>query len=1112
MRKVLISLFSLVFVFCLTILLGSKVKATVVTDSNLTIEGASIRTSGNQGMRFTGNIGSYSGSVSKYGICLVPGDAVVDENFVIGGTVDGNSVINAEVNELDFEDKFHVVLWNIPEEAYTMDVSARAYVRLTDDSIVYGTAKAVRCLAEVAFKALNDNYSSDLLTEVKTYISANYKQAYTNYENGYAVNNAAYCYDPTELGQLFVRDYNKFVDAEDRIDSITSYSKAAGKSLGYGTGSKTGADFYYSAKKSKWTNINSGAESSVTNLSESNLYGFFNDAVYGAKWGWLLNLIRTADGDSANASWQAQAIQGDGTNGGKQLYSGQHLILSIIAFFTKQKLTYYYSGVDFTLASKQALYEGMFTGTYANTTVYNSYLREHELYEVGDTLTLPAARTPATGYSWDAYEMNSTKYAAGSSYTVTSANVHFTPKFTLNNYSISYYDGETPIVLSPSTYTVLTDTFALPNYEKDSYTFDGWYTNSLFEGSAVTEVTKGSHENKTFYAKTTYTPYATVNLTFDLNGGAWALEDILSQNTPTKTIVATYYNAYQPSGYDISFVTSLSQSIYWNYIVLEKTAFPNVYRIIGKANGSANLPIVYDAVISYHSSCTSEYFQAVKDIYNGSNIGQYITAENVPATSGGSKSITLKLYPSTVLSASYIKNANAPEELPTPNREFYTFNGWTNSYSSATETTFPGYPSNPGDITYTAQWTAVTPVNLALNADDERVFGLVTPDKYINPVFTSGTFNIGGNLYRVGYELFPDFPSAMRKTNSGEVVYAFAGTYSDGFNIRASNIKLIGPNYNLPGDSASRGTEAQITGGITIAKQLSSVEINGLHFNGTSAIVNTKGAKGSAASPATNLNGFKFNYNKVTSHLTSGTGFLTFTEAASSYSHDLEFKYNLFDGTDENTDAVLSLNNNVGLTIESSKFVNITGHAVYVDDASKGAAGNVTIKDNTFKDITGSAFFADWYSPLPDTTPSILIQNNIFDNVAGSACVDFEQCNAGDTYASFIIELNVFKSVKKGFYGYASQQSGSSYGYIFRDNVVYKYASHIYVARCGSEAYRVDCARNLYLSEDGSEIYTNPTTSGFAFHGGTVTTENMNTNNYASIDAYNTATGQSFSN
>lgn len=1112
MRKVLGLVLSLIFVFSLAFLSINKAKATIVTDANLTVEGASIRTAGNQGMRFTANIGSYAGAVSKYGICLVPGDEAIDDNFVIGGTVNGKSVINAEVNELDGSGKFHVVLWNIPAEAYTMDVSARAYVRLTDDSIVYGDAKAVRCLAEVSFKALNDNVTSDLLTAVTTYISANYKQAYTNYENGYAVNNAAYCYDPTELGELFVRDYNKFVDEDDRIDSITSYSKAAGKSLTYGTSSKVGADFYYSAKLSKWTHNGGGAEGGVTDISGSNLYGFFNDPIYGPKWGWLLTLLRSADGDSANTAWQAQAVQGDGTCSPRSLYSGQHLILSIIGFFTKQKYTYYYSGVDFTLASKQAYYEGMFSGTYANTTVYNSYLREHELYKIGESLTLPAERTPATGYSWIAYEMNSTNYAASSSYTVTSANVHFTPKFALINYLVSYYDGETPLALSPSTYTILTDTFSLPSYEKDSYTFDGWYDNALFDGDPITQVTKGSHENKRFYAKTTYTPYATVNVTFDLNGGAWAIDDVLAQNTPTKTVVATYYNSYQSSGYDISFVTSLSQSIYWNYIVLEKTASPNVYRIIGKASGSANLPLVYDAVISYHSACTSEYFQAVKDIYNGSNVGQYITAENVPASSGGSKSITLKLYPSTALSASYVKNANAPEELPTPNREFYTFNGWRNSYSSTTETSFPGYATNPGDITYTAQWTAVTPVDYALNSNDERVFGLITPDKFVNPAFTSGVFDIGGTLYRVGYELFPDFPSAMRKTNTGEVIYAFAGNYNDGFNIRASNVKIIGPNYNLPGDSLSRGTEAQITGGITIGKQLSSVEINGLQFSGTSVIANTNGAKGTSASPATNLNGFKFNYNKVTSSLPSGNGFISFTEASSSYSHDLEFNYNLFDGASESTTAVIYLNNNAGLTIEGSKFVNITGHAIFIDDTTKGLAGDLTLKDNTFKDVTGSALWVDWYSPLPETTPDILIQGNVFDNVAGGACLDFEKANSGDTFASFIIEKNVFKEVVKCFWGYTTQQSGSSYGYVFRDNVVYKYASQAYVARCGSGTYKVDCARNLYLSEDGSTVYTTPTANGFVFSGGTVTVDNMDTDNYASIDDYNTATGQSFSN
>ena len=76
---------------------------------------------------------------------------------------------------------------------------------------------------------------------------------------------------------------------------------------------------------------------------------------------------------------------------------------------------------------------------------------------------------------------------------------------------------------------------------KTGYTFGGWYTNSGLTGNAVTQITKGSTGNKTFWAKWTAVEYS---ITYNLDGGTNAAGAKTSYTietadytlpTPTKT-------------------------------------------------------------------------------------------------------------------------------------------------------------------------------------------------------------------------------------------------------------------------------------------------------------------------------------------------------------------------------------------------------------------------------------------------------------------------------------------------------------------------------------------------------------------------------------------------
>jgi uncharacterized repeat protein (TIGR02543 family) len=68
---------------------------------------------------------------------------------------------------------------------------------------------------------------------------------------------------------------------------------------------------------------------------------------------------------------------------------------------------------------------------------------------------------------------------------------------------------------NPTTYTVESATISLADPSRAGYVFGGWYADSGFSGSAVTEIPAGSTGDKTFYAKWLPTGSARITLTID---------------------------------------------------------------------------------------------------------------------------------------------------------------------------------------------------------------------------------------------------------------------------------------------------------------------------------------------------------------------------------------------------------------------------------------------------------------------------------------------------------------------------------------------------------------------------------------------------------------------
>ena len=126
-------------------------------------------------------------------------------------------------------------------------------------------------------------------------------------------------------------------------------------------------------------------------------------------------------------------------------------------------------------------------------------------YTILAGVTLPTDVTK-TGYTFGGWYAASdftgdavTEIALG-----TTGNKTFYSKWTAISYNIVYEGVEE--TLNPATYTI-EDEVTLPTPEKTGYDFGGWYTNSVFEGEAVSEIALGSTEDRTFYAKWTATVY-----------------------------------------------------------------------------------------------------------------------------------------------------------------------------------------------------------------------------------------------------------------------------------------------------------------------------------------------------------------------------------------------------------------------------------------------------------------------------------------------------------------------------------------------------------------------------------------------------------------------------
>lgn len=466
-KRLIISLF--VFVAFLFAFSGFNAKADpIVTNSEIHVTGASVRTTGNAGIRFVGSVGSYdTANVKAYGIAIAYGEANA-EDIVLGATVGGKSILTATANELDGEGYFYIVLYGVPEASYAQDVTARAYVVLNDDSIVYGTTSTTRNLAEVTIKAKNDGFSGGLIDTVlaSDIISTGFKKVVRLYNGSYLIGNPRYEYDIDAIAEEFLDDYNTRMERS--VASMTSFALDAVGAYGGGE--------------------------TEEQVIDDRIYVFFkaNGSEMLTKWGWLLEILKPISSNNPYLVEQVKILNGTSTKW-SDWWGGRHLASRIQGFLSKGQCT----TVSFTsenFADTSANYYDRLTGSTLPSTSYVG------VTEIGKTFEFGANITPRTGYVYNGYKKGLTTYAVGDDYTVTATTEVITQVEEAINYSITYYDGETLQSLNPNTYTI-TSPVSLPALESASYQFLGWCVNSDLSDEPINSFAAGQTGNKIYYAK-----------------------------------------------------------------------------------------------------------------------------------------------------------------------------------------------------------------------------------------------------------------------------------------------------------------------------------------------------------------------------------------------------------------------------------------------------------------------------------------------------------------------------------------------------------------------------------------------------------------------------------
>ncbi|MFA6678831.1 MAG: InlB B-repeat-containing protein, partial [Acholeplasmataceae bacterium] len=454
------------------------------------LEGVSIRKKTDdysQGLRFYGKLDE-SVKGNAHGFYLVYGKTTLSElteKLDSGANpiyINGKEVYHIEIPGSTEENNFSVVLVGIPEDGYFDLISVIPYV-VVNGVKVFPPEVNKRCVADVALKMANAGEEVADIVRFDSIVNTNKKKVSMSPNGDVIISSGVYELNILKLRREFIKDWNYTFNK-----TLTELNHE---------------EFFNEAKEgSPDTDVNNN------DLSNTNLYKFFNNHRFSNKWRWLLNYM-VNECDIYFASLQANAILGNGL--GNNLFNGAHLAYSLVNFFNQSNEKGLYNAIDFTDLSRYDRVKNYNDGVYVD-------MREYELYDEGGEFNLPAPLNKP-GYNFKHYKKGGVEYNPNAYYQVTNNEEKFEAIYSPIEYPLSFYDGAMKINELNRTYNV-EDEISLPVYEKAGYNFVGWYDNSNLFGSPITNIEKGRTGALNLYGKWSEEIIEYVyNINYELNGG-----------------------------------------------------------------------------------------------------------------------------------------------------------------------------------------------------------------------------------------------------------------------------------------------------------------------------------------------------------------------------------------------------------------------------------------------------------------------------------------------------------------------------------------------------------------------------------------------------------------
>ena len=345
---------------------------------------------------------------------------------------------------------------------------------------------------------------------------------------------------------------------------------------------------------------------------------------------------------------------------------------------------------------------------------------------------------------------------------------------------------------------------------KDEYIFEGWYTNSSFSGSRVTEVPLGDIGDKTYYAK--WTP-KTYKVTLKPNGGSIRDGDVTSYKYGEGAILPTdvkrrnyafegWYENIEGTGNRVTAITTTDTGDKTYYAKWKKGAYTVTLNTNGGTINSGDVTSYeYGEGATLPTDVTKPGYTFKGWYENSDLIGPTITV--ISKTETGEKtyyakwevtSYRINLNPNggTIIEGN-VQTYTTGQEVPLPTKvikEGYIFDGWYKNSNFTGEKVTKILNTDVGDKTFYAKWLLDGGVTYrvqhyihALNTESYELYetktytgtaeskAIAQPEQYIG--FTENTSHSGRvpegiispdgslilklyydrNVYQINYEL-----------------------------------------------------------------------------------------------------------------------------------------------------------------------------------------------------------------------------------------------------------------------------------------------------------------------------------------------------------------------